>query len=213
MKDIIIVKQERGEDSTVKIFAETRDIFAGSQSFLRFESDQILTSQSDRCRKVAAAIETYCLERGYVYRSDNLKKYTTECRYSSQHYSRMLTHKIEKAVRKDSRYIAASAQTQEIAIALNDEYCREINLLKNLVFALEKKLDTELQKERDALRDLQVELVQEMDVPVQVNDFDRDRLFKPRYPLANIKQDRYAGRMRREELPPSDISEILEMAK
>lgn len=210
-KHTITVAQERGKDSTVEVFEEVRDAFAGPQSFLCFFSDQALTTGSGRALEVNEAIEAYCVERGY--RLGEQSKYQIEARYDVRQHSATETFKIETAIRKDPRYMAVVEQAQAAAAVLNSEYGDKILQLKNLVRTLEQKLNGELQKERDRLLALQVTIVQETELPQHVSIGDTKRLLEPKHPLVRLQYDRSIRHAEHYGLPPSDISEILEMVK
>lgn len=203
----IIVKQSRGKDSTIEVFQETRDTYAGPVLFLIFESDQVLDTGSGRSWNVDETIKNYCRKRGFKLGHRN-GKYRIEAQYSHREHSNYLSYKLKDQVKNNERFANAVEQAHQIETALNDEYAPAIAQLKHLVFVLERKLNDKLGIQRRALKDLQAQILQEIGIPAEVTSQEREFLLQPYHPLVEIKTRRDMS----DEIP-EDFDAILELLK
>jgi rRNA maturation protein Nop10 len=203
--DTIIVKQERGKDTTITVFEDGRPGYAGPVSWLVFESDQKLNTGSNRAWEANEAIKSYCSVRGY--KPVGLPgRFSVQARYSRQRHSGMTTHKLIKRIKADPRFDAAVKSARLVEYDLNNEYAPAVAQLKQLAFELEQRLDERLEQERIILKKLAIELAQEFGIPDVVLKQDRRCLLEPYHPLTEIKADR---RMTQEL--PSDFDAIMRL--
>lgn len=202
------VEQKTGQDSLVTVYEETN--YLGYQMRLRFETDQILTSQSDRTWNVNKAIRNYAQERGY--RIETTDKHEAIAVYDKDPHGHVETWKVKKAIQSDPRYQEAARAAEQERDKINGDYGRAIRLLRNLIFALEERNRKELDRITAGLVAVQVEVVQGLTIPTVVNDLDRKQF--EYWPLVKIEADHYANcGVKQGELPAEfdSIMALLEM--
>lgn len=186
--DTIIVKQERGKDTTITVCQDERQGYGGSTSWLVFESDQKLTTGSGRAWEAVESIKDYCYKRGYSL-VGKPGKFIIEARYDQHRHSGTETYKLQLRIKSDARFTAAVEVAKRTERQLNEKYAPAVAQLKRLAFVLEKKLDKKLDQERAALKELGAELAQEFGIPSVVLEQDRKRLLTPYHPLVEIRVD------------------------
>lgn len=197
------VEQKTGQDSLVTVYEETN--YLGYQMRLRFETDQILTGQSDRAWSVNKGIKDYAWKRGYQVKTTN--KYEAIAVYDKDLHSHVETWKVKEAIQSDPHYQEAARASEQERDRINREYGRAIRLLKNLVFALEERNRKELEHITARLVAVQVEVAQGLTIPTVVNDLDREQF--NHWPLAKIEMDHYASYGIEQGELPADLAPIL----
>ena len=165
----------------------------------------MLDTGSGRSCNVDETIANYCRERGFRLGQRN-GKYRIEARYSRREHSNRLSYKLKEQVKNSERFTSAVEQARQTETALNDEYAPVIAQLKHLVFVLERKLNDKLEVQRRALKDLQVQILQEIGIPAEVTSQEREFLLQPYHPLVEIKTRRGMS----DEIP-EDFDVILEL--
>lgn len=207
------VKQQKGKDSTVKIRKVTMTGWPEDKKILIFETDQSLSSQSDRAWNVHKAIENYAHPKGYHLDQTHPKngKHELVFVYNAHHHSTSGEFEIRTKVQNDERYQDAAEVAKQKQYEINSIYGVAIRQLKNLTFALEKKNDEELERIKQELIDIQVSLVQEIDIPEYVQDFERKRLLEPNYPYTEIKADNTYNYHGQRDIFPDSINRMLKL--
>lgn len=195
------VEQKTGQNSLVTVYEETNY----HPTRLRFETGQVLDSQSDRAWNVNKAIKDYALERGY--RIETTYKYEVIAVYDKDLHSHVETWKVKETIQSDPRYQEAARAAEAERDRINREYGRAIRLLKNLVFALEECNRKELERIAAGLVAVQTEVAGGLAVPAVVDDLDRKQF--EHWPLVKIERDSYAGYGVKQGELPAELDSIL----
>lgn len=204
--DSFIVKQERGQDSTVEVYQEMQPSWPIDKKILRFVSDQSLTSNSDRAATVEHAIKEYARPRGFdVGRPE---KNEIVAVYNPSTHSSYCEYQIRQQITADTRYQAKVSESEQRRDAINREYGIAIRQLKNLAFALEERNRKELDVLKKELIATQLEILQDIEVPEVITEQHRKFLFEPSHPIAQMQMDNYAEYGQRGKMP-ADLDSIL----
>lgn len=205
------VKQDKGKDSLVEI---TETIITGwprDRKALIFTTDQSLQSTSDRTWNVAKAIKDYANPLGYQHSKSLDEKYSVTFIYDESFHSGQVEFAIRKQVQADSRYQKASEVALQSRDDVNKRYGTAIRQLKNLIYKLEQQNQNELHKIKTELIQTQVEIVNELGIPPEVNEHHRKFLLEPHYPYTKIDTDSYDYYGQKDVLPDGDINWMLEL--
>ena len=197
--ETFIVKQERGQDSYVEVYSDLVKSWPHDKQALIFTSEQSMTTNSERAWNVCKAIEGYATERGY--RKQEIAKNQAIYIYDASHHSNILEYQLREQVKADTRYQAKLDANRQIADTVNREYGVAMQQLKNLVKLLEDKNRAELKQLNQELIATQLEILSEMDIPNEINEANRMRLFEPSYSMQDMEIDHY--RTYTKELPTS----------
>lgn len=186
------VSQERGQSSTVQVFEELYKNYPRDTKALRFVSDQSLASQSSRAWNVEKAIENYARPKGYDA-NDKSGKRKNEWLvfYDAYFHSHMEEFRLREAVKNSPAYKVKVADNTTAADTINREYGIAIRQLKNLVTALEKRNQEELDRLNQELIAVQKDVLNRLEISEFLNEQDKKFLFDPNYPIDQVKIDSY----------------------
>lgn len=208
--EVLTVKQDRGQDSTVQVFEEVRVSWPQDIKVLRFVSDQSLNVNSDRAWNVHKAIDNYAKPLGFDTNRVKPDKNELTASYNPTFHSHMAEFQLREQVKTDARYQAkrdANAEQQNI---INRQYGIAIRQLKNLITELERRNHQELDALNQELIDTQIEILQGLDIPEVLTEQHKRFLLEPNYPIDQVKMDAYAEYGQRGKLP-TDLNSILSL--
>jgi hypothetical protein len=209
--DSFCVVQERGTNSTVEVFEEVYADYPRDKKALRFVSDQSLTSNSDRAWNVTKAIENYAKPKGF-----DTSRYTQSPNkneliafYDASFHSHMVEFQLREQIKSDERYQAQVIQAKQLETSLNQEYGSVIRQLKNLISKLEKRNQQELESINHKTIAVQLEILQDLDIPEFMDEQHKKRLFEPNYPIDQVQFDHYSDYGQGYDKLPDDLDSIL----
>lgn len=186
------VSQERGQDSTIQVFEEVYKSYPRDTKALRFVSDQSLASQSDRAWNVEKAIKDYAHPKGYdTSRYAQKEKNEWTVFYNANFHSHMEEFRLRESIKADPNYKVKVADNLIAADKINREYGIAIRQLKNLVVALEKRNQEELDQLNEELIAVQKDILSKLEISNVLNEQDKKFLFEPNYPIDQVKIDSY----------------------
>jgi hypothetical protein len=194
--DTLTVQQQRGSDITLNVFRAVFHGWRGDIPALLFETEQILTSDSNRAWDANKTIEQYARERGYIASGDP-GRHQVSALYSAEAHSDMLAQKIQKQIKADDRFQAVKDKALAAHAHIDREYGTLINKLKNLTSQLEDRCRQEQRRLVDDVIHIQAQVAQEVGLPEQISDTDRERLLFPRQPLIDLSPNHYYQRYSR----------------
>ena len=201
--ETLVIKQARGQDSTVQVFSEVQRSWPRDKKALRFVSDQSLNVNSDRACSVLEAIENYAKPLGYDTQSSKPDKNEWIVTYDENFHSRMVEFQLREQVKADNRYQAHRDANIQQRDTINREYGIAIRQLKNLVTELEKRNRQELDALNGELIATQLEVLNGLDISAVLTYQHKKNLFEPSYPIDRVSMDAYADYGQRGNLPTS----------